>query len=190
MKTSEESFAASSCSVDGSCSTSQGRLTAGGGLGSPSISNLMCSIFLPLLVCLEMAGCSFLWVLRLYLIFWSFHSCSTLHRAAEAQPGGEHHLQYVQRKPISAHSHQPCIIFLPLVFPQSWRGEGGGRQEPSPHFQNAGVIPAIRLVRMWWEWESQSSVLTQRFVNESLWSQADFPVLFLDAVRITEGCRF
>lgn len=138
MKISEEIFAVSSCSTDGSCTTSQGRLAAGGGAGSPVISNFMHSMILAPLACFEVAGCSFLWVLKLNLFFWAFHSCSTLQRAAEAQRGGEHRLQHVQRKPISPHPHQPpCtdwIIFLPLVLPRSRRGEAGERQGAIPAF--------------------------------------------------------
>ena len=138
MQISEESFAASSCSMGGSCTTSPGRLATGGGAGSPVISHFMHSMILAPLACFEVAGCSFLWVLRLYLFVWSFHSCSTLHRAAEAQPGGEHRLPHMQRKPISPCPHQPpCtdrIIFLPLVFPRSLQGEAGERQGAIPMF--------------------------------------------------------
>jgi len=155
MKISEESSAASSCSVTGSCTSSQDRLAAGGGAGSPVVPSCVRSMILalwhvprwqdaPFSGCSGCASCSEL-----------FHSCSALHRAAEAQPGGEHRLRRVQRKPISPCPHQPPrtdrMIFLPLGFPRSRRGclrRARERQEPAPRCRSAGAIPAMRRVRM------------------------------------------
>lgn len=131
------------CSTDGSCSTTYGGL----------------------------AGCSFLQVLMLSIVFCYFHFMPGCYNPAL---GGT---------PAAAPAEGKALSLSPAA-PVQWF--------PSHSCCRGAVrmVPAVRMVRMWQEWESQSSVLTRCSGNESLWSQADFPALFLDAARITEGCRF
>lgn len=183
--------------MDGSCTTSQGRVVPGGGeAGSIVISNFMHLLSLGVLG----AGWALLSISRCWC--WkSFSAISPtpfhLTQGCWSPAGrGPSSATRAKKTPLSfspATPMQRLNNFSPTCFPWGAAGlytQRGGEAEPALAGPSAGAIPAIRLLRMWREWESRSSVLTQRFVNESLWSQADFPVLFLDVVRITEGCRF
>lgn len=129
MKISEESSAASSCSVEESCTTSRGGLTTGGGAGSPIISNFMHLKFLAPLACLEVAGRSFLWVLRLCTSFSGLFTpvppCTGL---LKPSPEGSI-ICDVQRKPFSPCPHPspqaPTESFSSHLF---FLGAGGVRQ--------------------------------------------------------------
>lgn len=103
------------------------------------------SCILSPLACLEVAGRCFpsagADAENLFLLFPTPPPHSTLHRAAEAQLAGDHHLRHAQRKPLSPCPQQPpCndrIIFLPLVFHGMLWGctRGAGERQSQPWSQ-------------------------------------------------------